>query len=81
MFNLFSTAGVIDRDYTGEIKIVLFQHSENDVSIKRGDRVAQLICEKIFQPQLQEVEVKILTLSHQIVFTLIFFNQKLYFSS
>lgn len=40
-------AGVIDRDYTGEVKIVLFNHSDKDFGIKKGDRIAQLILEKI----------------------------------
>lgn len=53
----YSTAGVIDSDYTGEVKIVLFHHSQENVYIKKGDRIAQLICERICQPQLQEVEV------------------------
>lgn len=40
-------AGVVDRDYTGEVKVVLFNHSQRDFAIKKGDRVAQLILEKI----------------------------------
>lgn len=39
-------AGVIDRDYTGNIGVVLFNHSNKDLSIEKGDRVAQLILEK-----------------------------------
>jgi dUTP pyrophosphatase len=49
-------AGVIDSDYTGEIKVILFNHGENDFTIKTGDRIAQLIFEKIFTDDLQEVE-------------------------
>ena len=49
-------AGVIDSDYTGEIKVILFNHGENDFTIKTGDRIAQLIFEKIFTDELQEVE-------------------------
>ncbi|CCH63160.1 hypothetical protein TBLA_0J01650 [Henningerozyma blattae CBS 6284] len=40
-------AGVIDRDYTGEVKIMLFNHSEKDFEIIKGDRIAQLILERI----------------------------------
>lgn len=40
-------AGVVDRDYTGRVKVLLFNHSKNDVEIGKGDRVAQLIVEKI----------------------------------
>ena len=42
-------AGVVDRDYTGEVKVVLFNHSEKDFEVKVGDRVAQLILEKIVE--------------------------------
>ena len=38
-------AGVIDRDYTGEIKIVFFNHADSALKIAAGDRVAQLILE------------------------------------
>jgi len=48
-------AGVIDPDYTGEIGVILFNHNTSDFIIKRGDRIAQLICEKIVTPILREV--------------------------
>lgn len=48
------SAGVIDKDYRGNICIVMFNHSNNIVSIKKGDRVAQIICEKIKYPILIE---------------------------
>lgn len=35
--------------------MLLFNHSDKDFTVNRGDRVAQLICEKIFYPELQEV--------------------------
>lgn len=38
-------AGVIDANYTGELGVVVFNHSPEDISIKKGDRVAQLIVE------------------------------------
>ncbi len=47
-------AGVIDEDYTGNVGVVLFNHSATDFEVKRGDRVAQLICEKIEAPELEE---------------------------
>ncbi|VAX31179.1 Deoxyuridine 5'-triphosphate nucleotidohydrolase [hydrothermal vent metagenome] len=39
-------AGVIDSGYRGEIKVLLFNHSDQDYAIKQGDRVAQLIVQK-----------------------------------
>ena len=40
-------AGVIDRDYEGEIKVVLFNLSDTDYNVKKGDRIAQLVIQKI----------------------------------
>ncbi|KAG7177451.1 Deoxyuridine 5'-triphosphate nucleotidohydrolase-like 3, partial [Homarus americanus] len=50
-------AGVIDRDYRGNVGVVLFNHAKTDFEVKNGDRVAQLICEKIVYPDIEEVEV------------------------
>ena len=41
------TAGVIDSDYQGEVKVLLVNHSDIQFEIKTGDRIAQLIVEKI----------------------------------
>lgn len=38
-------AGVIDSDYRGEIMICLINHGERPVTIKNGDRIAQIIFE------------------------------------
>jgi len=54
---LFFIAGVIDEDYRGKLTVVLFNHSDENFIIKRGDRIAQLICEKIIYPEIEEVEV------------------------
>lgn len=48
-------AGVIDEDYRGPLNVILFNFGEQDFEIKKGDRVAQLICEKIEQTDIQEV--------------------------
>lgn len=50
-------AGVIDEDYRGNVGVVLFNHGPADFIINRGDRIAQLICERIFYPKLEEVKV------------------------
>lgn len=48
-------AGVIDADYRGEVKIVLFNHSTKDFEIKSGDRIAQLVLEKIINADIVEI--------------------------
>lgn len=47
-------AGVIDGDFRGNVGIVIFNHSDEDISVSRGDRVAQLILEKISTPAVVE---------------------------
>lgn len=49
-------AGVIDADYRGIVKVVLFNHSEEDFAVTSGDRVAQLIIEQIMTPNVEEVQ-------------------------
>ncbi|KAF3446303.1 hypothetical protein FNV43_RR11482 [Rhamnella rubrinervis] len=49
-------AGVIDADYRGPVGVILFNHSEVDFEVKEGDRIAQLIIEKILAPEVTEVE-------------------------
>jgi dUTP pyrophosphatase len=40
-------AGVIDADYRGQVGVILANLSETDFEIKVGDRIAQLIVEKV----------------------------------
>ena len=40
-------AGVIDADYRGPVGVILANLSDNDFEVKVGDRVAQLIVEKV----------------------------------
>ena len=44
---IFVNAGVIDWDYRGEIGVVLHNSSQVDFQVNPGDRVAQMILEKI----------------------------------
>jgi len=44
-------AGVIDRDYTDEVMVLLFNHGKNTFKINKGDRIAQMIFEKICIPE------------------------------
>ncbi|KAL4916961.1 dUTPase-like protein [Aspergillus aurantiobrunneus] len=49
-------AGVIDADYRGEVKVLLFNFSDLDFTIKEGDRIAQLVLERIYTPEVTVVE-------------------------
>lgn len=50
-------AGVIDEDYRGNVGVVLFNFGKESFEVKKGDRVAQLICERIVYPDLEELKV------------------------
>lgn len=49
-------AGVIDEDYRGPVNVVLFNFGKTDFEIKQGDRIAQLVLEKIAQAEVFECE-------------------------
>jgi len=49
-------AGVIDMDYTGEVKVVIFNHGYKDFKVKKGDRIAQLIMERCETPSIEEID-------------------------
>lgn len=49
-------AGVIDQDYRGNVGVILFNHSDVDFDVKKGDRIAQLICERIVYPKVVEAD-------------------------
>ncbi|MDU7114930.1 MAG: dUTP diphosphatase [Peptoniphilus harei] len=48
--------GTIDSDYRGELKVILINMSKDEVVIKDGDRIAQIVFMKIETPEIVEVE-------------------------
>lgn len=48
-------AGVIDCDYRGNVGVVIFNHSNEDIVVDIGDRIAQLIIEQISTPVIVDV--------------------------
>lgn len=51
-----NTPGTIDSDYRGELKIILINHSPDNFSIRRGDRIAQLVLAPVIAAHFVEVE-------------------------
>ncbi|KAF0744596.1 hypothetical protein LEN26_003024 [Aphanomyces euteiches] len=50
-------AGVIDEDYRGNVGVVMFNHGSEDFHVRPGDRIAQLILERIVSnAPVEEVE-------------------------
>lgn len=52
---LVNAPGTIDADYRGEIGVIVINLGNEDVVIKRGERIAQLVISPIVQPQVIEV--------------------------
>ncbi|CAL5337204.1 unnamed protein product [Camellia sinensis] len=51
-------AGVIDTDYRGEVKILLFNHNHEEFIVHAGDRIAQIIFEKVSLPRMVEKDAR-----------------------
>jgi len=51
---LTKIAGVIDSGYRGEWKIALFNLGEEAVKIKKGEKIAQVLFQKIERPEIVE---------------------------
>jgi len=53
--------GIIDGDYSGEVKVILQNHGEADCVFNAGDWIAQLILEKIANTDAMEVDDLVIT--------------------
>ena len=52
-----NTPGTIDSDYRGEIKIILINLSAEEQVINSGDRIAQMIIQKVEKAEFKQVEI------------------------
>ncbi len=53
---VLNSPGTIDPDYRGEIKVILINLGEKDFTIKRGDRIAQMVLCPIVRFEWEEVQ-------------------------
>ncbi|OGB90067.1 deoxyuridine 5'-triphosphate nucleotidohydrolase [candidate division WOR-1 bacterium RIFCSPHIGHO2_01_FULL_53_15] len=53
--SILNTPGTVDSDYRGEVGVILMNHAKTDLVIKRGDRIAQMIINKIEKVTIEEV--------------------------
>ena len=53
---VLNTPGTIDSGYRGEIGVILFNSSDVDFQIKKGDRVAQVVIAPVPQPVIEEAQ-------------------------
>ena len=53
---LDTLAGVIDSDYRGEVRVVLVNHGRDPVTLARGDRIAQLLVQRVERATFTRVD-------------------------
>jgi dUTP pyrophosphatase len=51
-----NTPGTIDSDYRGELKVILINHGVEPFSVRRGDRIAQLVLAPVTLTRWREVD-------------------------
>ena len=52
---IINSPGTIDADYRGEVMIAVINLSRQPYTIHRGDRIAQMVINKVFQAEIHEV--------------------------
>ena len=53
---IINAPGTIDADYRGEVKIALINLGQESVTIKRGDRIAQMVIQHVYRASINLVE-------------------------
>jgi dUTP pyrophosphatase len=54
---MVNAPGTVDAGYRGELQIILINHDKSEsVSFKRGDRIAQLVIQKVERAEFVEVQ-------------------------
>ena len=53
---VLNSPGTVDADYRGEINVILINHGEAPFSIRRGERIAQMVIAPVTQAQLIQVD-------------------------
>jgi len=52
---VLNSPGTIDADYRGEVGVLIINHGENDFTVNRGDRFAQMVIAPVTQGQFNVV--------------------------
>ena len=52
--SVLNTPGTIDSDYRGELKIIIFNHSNHDFAVNNNDRIAQMVLTPVAKIELEE---------------------------
>ncbi len=54
--SMVNAPGTIDADYRGEIKVILINHGPEPFTVRRGDRIAQLVIAPVLRAELHQVD-------------------------
>jgi dUTP diphosphatase len=52
---VLNAPGLVDAGYRGELKVLLVNHGDKPVTVRRGDRIAQLVIQSVERAELIEV--------------------------
>jgi dUTP pyrophosphatase len=50
--SIVNSPGTIDSDYRGLVGIILINHGKDHFTIRRGDRIAQMVVQKVFRADI-----------------------------
>jgi dUTP pyrophosphatase len=53
---VLNSPGTIDADYRGEISVILINHGAEPFTIRRGERIAQMVIAPVVQASLNPVD-------------------------
>jgi len=53
---VLNTPGTIDSDYRGEVGVILINHGRETFTVKRGDRIAQIVFAEVCETELEVAE-------------------------
>jgi dUTP pyrophosphatase len=53
---VLNSPGTIDADYRGEISVILINHGAEPFTIRRGERIAQMVIAPVVQARLNSVD-------------------------
>ncbi len=53
--SIVNTPGLIDCHYRGEVKVILINHGSEPFRVRRGDRIAQMVVQRVEEARVEEV--------------------------
>ena len=53
--SVLNSPGTIDSDYRGELKVILYNHGNNEFFVKNEDRIAQMVLVPVIKATFEEV--------------------------